>query len=83
VVSIGGTSAASPTFAGFLALIDNARHAGGLKPLANVGKVLVNHHTDFNDITVGSNGPYNAGVGYDNVTGLGTPDVAALVKDLE
>jgi kumamolisin len=83
VVSIGGTSAASPTFAGFLALIDNARHAGGLKPPANVGKVLVNHHTDFNDITVGSNGPYNAGVGYDNVTGLGTPDVAALVKDLE
>ena len=36
--------------------------------------------TAFNDITIGANGLYTAGPGYDLVTGLGTPDIAKLVN---
>ena len=38
--------------------------------------------SDFNDITTGSNGGFNAGTGYDLVTGLGTPMADLLVPDL-
>ena len=49
------------------------------------------YRQDFHDITTGSNiflGPdsglpgFYAGPGYDYPTGLGTPDVARLIKDL-
>jgi subtilase family serine protease len=50
------------------------------------------YRQDFHDVTVGNNawqqfGPgalpgFSAGVGYDYPTGLGTPDVARLLKDL-
>ncbi len=33
----------------------------------------------FHDVTLGSNGAYAAGPGYDLVTGLGSPDVRALL----
>jgi kumamolisin len=36
----------------------------------------------FHDITSGGNGAYHAGVGYDLVTGLGSPNLAALVGSL-
>ena len=48
-----------------------------------MAKKFFNHQADFRDITVGANGPFTAGKGYDNVTGIGTPDIAALVKDLK
>jgi kumamolisin len=35
------------------------------------------------DITAGANGYYATHKGYDNVTGLGVPDVANLVKALQ
>jgi hypothetical protein len=38
--------------------------------------------SDFNDIATGSNGADSAAIGYDLVTGLGTPKVANLVNDL-
>jgi kumamolisin len=34
------------------------------------------------DITSGSNGAYQAGPGWDPVTGLGVPDVKALIETL-
>ncbi len=34
------------------------------------------------DIVSGSNGAYTAGPGYDRVTGIGVPDVAALITAL-
>ena len=37
---------------------------------------------DFHDITSGSNGSYSAGLGYDMVTGLGSPIANQLVPDL-
>jgi len=38
--------------------------------------------TDFHDITTGGNGTYNAGPGYDLVTGLGTPRVKGILTSL-
>ncbi len=38
--------------------------------------------TDFHDITSGSNGVFNAGPGYDEVTGIGTPQANLLVNGL-
>ena len=37
---------------------------------------------DFHDITSGSSGSFSAGLGYDMVTGLGTPVANKLVPDL-
>jgi kumamolisin len=36
--------------------------------------------TAFHDITIGANGLYTAGPGYDLITGLGTPDIAKLIS---
>ena len=38
--------------------------------------------SDFHDITIGSNGAFSAGPGYDEVTGLGSPVADVLVSDL-
>ena len=86
VGAIGGTSASSPTVAGVLALIDQA--AGARVP--NVGKLIYKAAKvgAFNDITAGDNGFYKAKArdattnptGYDNVTGVGTPNVTNLLK---
>ena len=37
---------------------------------------------DFNAITTGTNGGYNAAAGYNLVTGLGTPKSSLLIPDL-
>ena len=36
----------------------------------------------YHDITVGTNGAYNAGAGWDAVTGLGSPDLYNFARDL-
>ena len=38
--------------------------------------------SDFNQITTGTNGGYNASAGYNMVTGLGSPIATSLVSDL-
>ena len=37
----------------------------------------------FRDVTLGGNAVDNAGPGYDLVTGLGTPDIDNLVRNLQ
>lgn len=78
-----GTSVGSPIWAGITATADQA--AGGDLGLINPGlyRVLAGGHyaRDLHDITTGSNG-YHAGVGWDAVTGVGTPNVAQLLPDL-
>jgi hypothetical protein len=39
-------------------------------------------YADFNDITIGTNGSFDAQPGYDEVTGLGTPNAKLLVPAL-
>jgi kumamolisin len=81
--AIGGTSASSPTWAGFMALVEEGRSKVSKQPLTKVVQKLYNHAGDFTDITAGVNGFYKAGIGYDHVTGIGVPDFFALYKDLK
>jgi kumamolisin len=77
----GGTSFASPTWAGLLALIDSQRKTDGKKPLAAVASHLyADRKTSglFLEMTKGNNGYYLDGPDYNNVTGLGVPDADVL-----
>jgi subtilase family serine protease len=81
---VGGTSAAAPAWAGLAAVTDQGLAASG-KSTLTTSQLLTDLYslpsTDFNDITSGFNG-YNAGVGYDLVTGLGTPKANLLVSGI-
>lgn len=95
---IGGTSAASPTFAGIVALLNDARLNAGLPTLGFLNPMLYGlqnitmpsgnyNGTGLNDITIGSNpGCATAGFptapGWDAVTGLGTPNFGVLLQQL-
>jgi subtilase family serine protease len=80
--TVGGTSAGAPQWAGLLALADQRRAQQGLGPLNQAQSRLYNLPAgDFHDVVFGSNG-YFAGVGYDYVTGLGSPVGNRLVSDL-
>jgi len=95
LTGIGGTSAGAPTFAGIVALLNQATGANGL---GNVNPMLYslfanNSQTQvFHDITTGNNKVpcsancagatsigFSAGAGYDQVTGLGSLNVTNLV----
>ena len=79
-VVFGGTSAVAPLWSALIALVNQhlGKPLGFLNPLlyAKVGSGA------FHDITIGNNGAYSAGVGWDACTGLGTPDGAKLMLTL-
>jgi kumamolisin len=81
---VGGTSWSAPVWAGFCARINESRVSAGKTPLGFLPPLLypLGGTAAFRDITSGSNGAYSASVGYDLVTGLGTPMVAALISAL-
>jgi kumamolisin len=62
---VGGTSAVAPLYAGLFAAFG--------KKLGFVTPSLYQNQSDFNDITSGGNGYYNAAPGPDPCTGLGSP----------
>ena len=68
---VGGTSAVAPLWAGLIALLNQklGKPVGFLNP--QIYPLLGS--TAFRDITQGTNGAYNAGVGWDACTGLGSP----------
>jgi len=78
---IGGTSAVAPHWAGLIALLNQSlqQPVGFLNPLL----YAPNFASAFNDISVGGNGGYNAGAGWDPCTGLGSPDGAKLLAALK
>lgn len=90
---IGGTSAASPLWAALLALADASSACAG-SPVGYADPALYraageDYAADFHDVTTGDNdftgtndGQYAAKPGYDPVSGLGTPDAAALAPAL-
>ncbi|HEV3339865.1 MAG TPA: hypothetical protein VG125_05895, partial [Pirellulales bacterium] len=84
---VGGTSLSAPAWAALIALADQSRVANGLATLGTAGPTETQQalyslpNSDYNDVTSGYNG-YNARVGYDLVTGLGTPVASLLVPDL-
>ena len=83
---VGGTSWSAPTFAGFFAMIQQGRSlnspARGAVGFLNPRIYPLVGTNNFYDVTSGKNGLYTAGVGYDEVTGLGVPTVSNLLATL-
>jgi len=76
---IGGTSAVAPLWA---ALIARCNQRLG-RPLGDIHAAFYRLQAQaFRDITQGNNGAYEAGVGWDACTGLGSPSGAALLAAL-
>jgi subtilase family serine protease len=103
LTAVGGTSAAAPTFAGILALMEQYLVSNSFQTTPGVGNanpnlyyIAANNPTAMNDVTTGSNvvpctegsigcpsaSPFQygfeAGAGYDQVTGLGSVNANAL-----
>ena len=86
-LSIGGTSMAAPQWSGLMALVGEARAKAGKKPLGFLNPIIyglsaAQYATAFNDTLEGNNGAYDAGKGWDAVTGLGSPKAAGLLTIL-
>jgi kumamolisin len=83
-IKIGGTSWSAPVWAGFCALINQARKDNGKPFLGFLNPLLypLNGTPAFQDITSGSNGAFHCGTGYDQVTGLGSPNIGELIARL-
>jgi len=83
----GGTSFAAPMWAGYLALTNQQAAAHGDKPPGFINPTIYplglgsGYHTDFHDITVGSNG-FPATKGYDLASGWGSPNTDGLIDAL-
>ena len=84
VNQIGGTSWSAPVWAGFCALINEARVSAGKPRLAFLNPLIypLLGTASFRDVKSGSNGAFHAGTGYDLVTGLGVPSVKELIRTL-
>ena len=93
VTGYGGTSFATPRWAGFLALVNQQSVANGHGTVGFINPALYNLGTSssyssaFHDITSGSNPPasgtgngFGAVPGYDLVTGWGSPTGASLIN---
>jgi subtilase family serine protease len=84
----GGTSAAAPFWAASMLLIDQYALSQGVRRLGYVNPLLYamagsrQPFAPFHDVTVGSNRYYAAGPRWDAATGLGSPDVFNLARDL-
>ena len=81
---IGGTSWSAPTWAGIMALVNQARAKSGKPLLGRLNPVLypLVGRDGLRDVTSGQNGAYNCGSGHDLVTGLGSPRVQRLLNKL-
>jgi len=85
-----GTSAATPLWAGIIALADQeaGRHLGFVNPAVYTIARGPAYHRAFHDVVTGDNSVlwptgvftgYSAGPGWDPVTGWGSPDAQYLV----
>jgi kumamolisin len=87
VVVGGGTSQAAPLWAGLAALINQLLRDRNMRPLGDFNPLLYQLATGsavpgFRDIDLGGNAISPGGPGYDMVTGLGSPNVENLVKNI-
>jgi subtilase family serine protease len=89
---VGGTSLATPLWAGFMADVNQIRATAGLAPAGFINSFLytkvygVNggsslYPADIHDVTTGNNG-WPAGTGWDADTGIGTFIAPALANTL-
>ncbi len=84
----GGTSLGAPCWAALWALAEQQHEArthhalGWANPLLYGLANSSQRNKVFHDVTTGSNGYWQAGPGWDDVTGWGSPNAAALVSAL-
>jgi kumamolisin len=76
---IGGTSAVAPLWAGLIARINQA----AANPAGYLNPQLYKNPTAVRDITQGNNGDFEAAIGWDACSGLGSPIGAALANMLK
>ena len=87
-IIIGGTSASAPLWAGSTALINQYLQAQGKKRIGFANPVLYSlfnaqqQFPAFHDITMGNNLYYPATSAYDLASGIGSPDIYNLARDL-
>jgi hypothetical protein len=83
---IGGTSLATPLWAGLIGIADQGRVLAGEGTLNGATQTLPMLYSlpasDFHDVVSGNNDTYSAGPGYDLVSGIGTPIANLLVPAL-
>jgi subtilase family serine protease len=92
--TFGGTSAAAPLWAGFMALVNQQALANGQSTVGFLNPTLYTiaagtaYTSNFHDTTTGNNfsssspTKYSAVTGYDLCTGLGTPGGTTLINTL-
>ena len=91
--TVTGTSLATPLWAGFIALVNQQAVSNGKSTLGFINPAIYalgkgsSYNSVFHDITSGSNNngkgqSYNAVVGYDLVTGWGSPNGQNLINAL-
>ncbi len=86
-IEVGGTSAATPLWAGFMALANQQAAANGKPAVGFLNSTVyslgrgADYTSDLHDITTGSNG-FAAVTGFDLATGWGTPAGQSLINDL-
>jgi len=88
-LTIGGTSAATPLWAGSLLLVNQylkMQHGGSA--IGHVNSALYRifntqqQYPAFHNVTIGNNLYYPATVGYNLASGIGSPDLYNLARDL-
>ena len=81
----GGTSFATPMWAGYLALANQQAASSGdtigfINPIIYPAALTSSYGTYFHDITSGSCGTYSGITGYDLCTGLGSPNTTGIIN---
>jgi subtilase family serine protease len=81
----GGTSFATPMWAGYLALANeqaatNGDTIGFIDPILYPAALTSSYGTYFHDITSGSCGTYSGLTGYDLCTGWGSPNTTGIIN---
>jgi kumamolisin len=80
-MTIGGTSAVAPLWAGLIAVANqqNGKPAGFIQPAIYAAK----NKTAFRDTVEGNNGSFHAAAGWDACTGLGSPIAPRVIAAIK
>ena len=87
-ITVGGTSAAAPLWAGSTALINEylqkqqKSRIGFANPMLYGLENATQQFTPFHDVSSGTNLYYPATSGYDEASGWGSPDIYNIARDL-
>ncbi len=87
-ITIGGTSAAAPLWAAIATDTNGYLSGLGANTLGSASTLIyklynaTQTYTAYHDVTKGTNLYYPAAPGYDNATGIGSPDAWSFARDL-